>query len=186
MADALSTRLSAAPLTEEKRPSEADFAVWVDPAELHFNAAHFITFDRGCENLHGHNFHVRLRVRGANTADAYVVDFVQLNRLAGDICATLHDRVLLPGESHVMRIARRDGLIEVSAYDKRFAFPEDNCAVLPVTNTTAEMLAWHIGEELTRALDARGLLANLTEIEVAVEEADRQWGVCRRSVSGAA
>ncbi|MCG8122586.1 MAG: 6-carboxytetrahydropterin synthase, partial [Candidatus Thiodiazotropha taylori] len=31
----------------------------MSPGELHFNSAHFITFNNSCENLHGHNFHVR-------------------------------------------------------------------------------------------------------------------------------
>lgn len=162
------------------------FAVWIEPAELHFNAAHFITFGGTCENLHGHNFHVRLRVHGDNTGDAFVVDFVELTALAREVCATLHDRVLLPGASREVRLTRGDGWIEASAYGKRFVLPAQNCAVLPVANTTAEMLAWHIGEELLRALRARERLDNLDEIEVAVEEADRQWGVCRRPLRAGA
>ena len=158
------------------------FAVWIEPAELHFNSAHFITFAGTCENLHGHNFHVRLRVHGDNTADAFVVDFVELTQLASDICATLHDRVLLPGVSREVQLTTGDGWIEANCHGKRFVFPEQNCAVLPVRNTTAEMLAWYIGAELLRALRLRGRLANLEEIEVAVEEADRQWGVCRRTL----
>lgn len=182
MANGLPSFLSADPVAGKEASPEAQFAVWIEPAELHFNAAHFITFDGGCENLHGHNFHVRLHVRGDNTADAFVIDFVQLGQLAREVCAKLHDRVLLPGASRVVQLVRRDGLVHASAYDKRFAFPEENCAVLPMANTTAEMLAWHISEELLQALRPRGLLGNLTELEVAVEEADRQWGICRRSV----
>lgn len=174
------------PVAPEQRSSAERFAVWIEPAELHFNAAHFITFAGSCENLHGHNFHVRLRVHGDNTEDAFVIDFVQLTQLARDVCATLHDRVLLPGASREVRLTTGDGWIEASAYDKRFVFPEQNCAVLPVTNTTAEMLAWYIGAELLRALRARERLDNLAEIEVAVEEADRQWGVCRRTLRAGA
>ena len=164
------------------RASDSRFAVCVEPAELHFNAAHFITMEGSCENLHGHNFHVRVQARGDNTADAFVVDFVQLTRLARDICATLHDRVLLPGNSEQVRLSRQDGLLHVSACGRRFALPEENCAVLPVANTTAEMLAWHIAEELVAGLRQRRVPGNLSEIEVAVEEADRQWGICRRAL----
>ncbi|MFL6622080.1 MAG: 6-pyruvoyl trahydropterin synthase family protein [Sulfurifustis sp.] len=174
------------PLAFEQRSIAEHFGVWIEPAELHFNAAHFITYAGICENLHGHNFHVRLRVHGDNTADAFVVDFVELTQLAREVCATLHDRVLLPGQSREVRLTRGEGWIEVNVYDKRFVLPEQNCAVLPVANTTAEMSAWHMGAELLRALGARERLGNIAEIEVAVEEADRQWGVCRRTLRDSA
>jgi 6-pyruvoyltetrahydropterin/6-carboxytetrahydropterin synthase len=156
------------------------FAVDVHPGDLHFNAAHFITLDGTCENLHGHNFHLRVRAEGANTGDAFVVDFVLLRRLAAEICAGLHDRVLLPGASEEVAVWEESGQMRVSSYGKRFALPADNCAVLPVSNTTAELLAWHVLESLVPALERRGALGTLETLEVAVEEADRQWGVCRR------
>lgn len=156
------------------------FAISIDPGELHFNAAHFITFDNSCENLHGHNFHARIDARGDNDADDLVVDFVLLTRLAAGICAELNDKVLLPANSDVVSLEQRDSLMYVSSYDKQFMLPEDNCYLLPVSNTTAEMLAWYIGERLLAALQQQGAAANVGELEIAVEEADRQWGVCRK------
>ncbi len=99
------------------------FAVSVHPGELHFNAAHFITFDRTCENLHGHNFHVRIEAFGDNNRDAFVIDFVLLTRLAAGICRQLHDRILLPGRSDEVSIEQNGGQIEVNSYDKRFSLP---------------------------------------------------------------
>jgi len=156
------------------------FAVSVDPGELHFNAAHFITFDNSCENLHGHNFHARIDARGDNDADDLVVDFVLLTRLATDICAGLNDKVLLPANSVVVNIVQHDNMVHVSSYDKKFMLPEDNCYLLPVSNTTAEMLAWYISERLLEKLRQHAAATNISELEIAVEEADRQWGVCRR------
>jgi 6-pyruvoyltetrahydropterin/6-carboxytetrahydropterin synthase len=158
------------------------FAVSVHPGELHFNAAHFITFDSSCENLHGHNFHVRIQAFGDNNKDAFVIDFVQLNRLAADICRQLHDKVLLPGLSEEVEIEQTGGQIDVSSYDKRFSLPVVNCLILPVANTTAEMLAWYILEALLPKLDEHSALAHVETLEVAVEEADHQWGICRRIV----
>ncbi len=162
------------------------FAVSVHPGELHFNAAHFITFDRTCENLHGHNFHVRIQAFGDNNRDAFVIDFVLLNRLAAEICRQLNDRILLPGNSDEVRIERNGDQIEVASYDKRFSLPADNCLVLPLANTTAEMLAWHILESLLPSLEARNALAHVETLEVAVEEADHQWGICRRNLGAEA
>lgn len=154
------------------------FSVGVHPGELRFAAAHFITYDGVCENLHGHNFHVHIDVHGENSRDGFVVDFVQLNRIAARICNELHDRVLLPGESREVELSRAEGMIHVRSYDKRYAFPEQSCAVLPLANTTAELLAWHIGRRLRAELPA---LNRARLLEVAVEEADDQWGRCRWS-----
>lgn len=161
------------------------YAVRVHPGELHFNAAHFITFNRSCENLHGHNFHVRLEARGDNTDDAFVIDFVLLNRLAAGICRELHDGVLLPTASDEVRVEERDdGMVEVSSYQRRFILSRDSCILLPIPNTTAEMLARHISDRLLDELRAIGALGNLRQLEVAVEEADNQWGLCTRELAG--
>ncbi|MEJ2058921.1 MAG: 6-carboxytetrahydropterin synthase [Gammaproteobacteria bacterium] len=162
--------------------SEPKFAVSIDPGRLHFNAAHFITFNNTCENLHGHNFHARIEAFGKNNQDGYVLDFVQVTELAAKICASLNDKVLLPGQSNVVSVKREDDRIHVESYGQRFTLPLGNCAVLPVNNTTAEQLAGYICEQLLNDLQADGGLAGVTTLKVAVEEADRQWGICQREV----
>jgi len=159
----------------------SEFAVRVHPGELHFNAAHFITFNGTCENLHGHNFHVELEARGGNTGDAFVIDFVRLTHLAAGICRELHDGVLLPGASAEVEITEQDGLVTASSYGKRFTLSAQSAIILPLPNTTAEMLALHISNRLVEALGAKDALANLHSLEVAVEEADNQWGIHRRT-----
>lgn len=163
-----------------------NYAVRVSPGELHFNAAHFITFDQGCENLHGHNFHLRIEARGNNTGDAFVVDFVMLNQLAAGICRELHDGVLLPESNAEIQVAvRDDGLVEVRSYDKHYILSRESCILLPIPNTTAEMLARHISDRLLTELRERDALGNLLYLEVAVEEADDQWGICARDIGDA-
>lgn len=164
------------------RQSLNSFSVSIHPGELRFSAAHFITFDNTCENLHGHNFHVRVDVNGDNNSDGFVVDFVQLTRYAAEICDTLHDRILLPGSSTEVTLERRDGMIGVNSHGKRFNFPDENCAVLPIANTTAELLAYHIADSLITRLQSDNALGHALEVQVAVEEADQQWGVYRRWV----
>jgi 6-pyruvoyltetrahydropterin/6-carboxytetrahydropterin synthase len=162
------------------------FAVSVHPGELHFNAAHFITFNNTCENLHGHNFHVRIQAWGDNNADAFVIDFVLLSKLATDICQELHDKILLPGKSQEVSVQEADGQIEVISYDKRFSLPAGNCKILPIANPTAEMLASYIMDSLLPMLEAHDALTHVGGLEVAVEEADQQWGICRRELKAGA
>lgn len=160
-------------------PDESTFfSTVVEPWELSFNAAHFITYQDVCENLHGHNFHAKIKVGGRNTENAFVVDFVALKRIAADICFSLDDRVLLPGKSSLVRLEESSDAVVSECLGKRFVLPRENCMILPVSNTTAEMLAWYIGQELLKRLRQENALANIDSIEVAVEEADRQWGVC--------
>lgn len=173
----------AFPIHPEPKLSNANrFRTLVEPWDLHFNSAHFITFGEFCENLHGHNFHARVTVSGSNGADGYVIDFTLLNRLAADVCRTLHDRVILPGTSRVVHIAPEGEMLRIESFGKVFVLPQQNCIILPVTNVTAEMLAWHISEELVKGLAANVALDTIDEIEVAVEEADRQWGIFRREI----
>lgn len=163
--------------------SSTRFAVRVSPGELHFNAAHFITFGQCCENIHGHNFHVRIEAHGENTGDAFVIDFVLLNRLAATICGELHDGVLIPQHNNAVDVTiRDDDLVEVRSYDKHFILSRSSCILLPVPNTTAEMLASHISDRLLDDLRTHAALGNLQRLEVAVEEADAQWGVCVREI----
>lgn len=159
------------------------FATWVEPADLGFNSAHFITYGQVCENLHGHNFHARVVAHGDDGGDGYVLDFVALTRLARGICQTLSDRVILPGKSPVVHLEEEDGLIKVSSFGKRFWLEREGCAILPVGNTTAELIAHHIGTRLVAALKDEGLAGNLRMLEVGVEEADRQWGISRHRLS---
>ena len=162
------------------------YAVRVSPGELHFNAAHFITFDRSCENIHGHNFHLKIEARGDNTDDAFVIDFVMLNRLAAAVCEELHDGVLLPTASEEIQVmVRDDGLVEIRSYDKYFVLSRESCILLPIPNTTAEMLARHVSDRLLAELRERRALGNLQHLEVAIEEADNQWGICARDINDA-
>lgn len=166
--------------------SSTRYAVRVSPGELHFNAAHFITFGQCCENIHGHNFHVKIEAHGDNTGDAFVIDFVLLNRLAAGICSELHDGVLIPEHSDEVELTRHaDDMIEIRSYDKRFILSASSCILLPIPNTTAEMLARHISDRLLESLRAQDALGNLQQLEVAVEEADQQWGVCTRDIGDA-
>jgi 6-pyruvoyltetrahydropterin/6-carboxytetrahydropterin synthase len=62
--------------------------------------------------------------------------------------------------------------------DRRWVFPSGDCRLLPVANTTAELLAAHIGRQLIAALDAAA--ARLDHIRIEVDECDGQIAVWER------
>ena len=109
----------------------------------------------------------------------YVIDFIALRDELKAITDELDHRMLLPTGHPLIRVTA--GECEVEAVftpdGRRWVFPRGDCAILPVTNTTAELLARYIGERLQAAIAARTKVKP-TRLIVAVDENHGQWGVC--------
>jgi 6-pyruvoyltetrahydropterin/6-carboxytetrahydropterin synthase len=91
-----------------------------------FAAAHAIRgHTGGCENMHGHNYRVRVHLR-ARSLDGLgmVLDFADLKAIMQEVLGPFDHRVLN----------------EVPPFDQR--------------NTTAELLAQHVHDEVSRRLAA--------------------------------
>jgi 6-pyruvoyltetrahydropterin/6-carboxytetrahydropterin synthase len=145
-----------------------------------FSAAHFITFGGNiCERLHGHNWGVAVEVEGTLDENQYVVDFIALRDLLKQITDELDHRMLLPTGHPSIRVAAGEREVEVTFEDRRWVFPRGDCAILPVVNTTAELLARYIGERLLEGLATKAGVAP-TRLRVAVDENHGQWGVWER------
>ena len=158
-----------------------EFRVSVTKDYLVFASAHFITFaGHRCESLHGHNYRVGVVLEGALDEESwYVFDFVTLKRIMRRLCDEIDHKVLLPLENPRIRVAEQDGFVTVAYDDKpRYMFPTGDCALLPVPNTTVEMLAQHLAGKLRAELAAVGA-AGLTTIEIEVEENFGQSAVYR-------
>lgn len=134
-----------------------NFHVRIANDDLVFSAGHFITLGDGhCERLHGHTYRVAADVSGPLDADQCVVDFIALHNALKNIVAELDHRMLLPTEHPAIRVLARADEIEVAFADRRWVFPADDCLLLPIANTTTEMLAQYVGERLLAALGALG------------------------------
>lgn len=143
-----------------------------------FCAAHFITYGEGiCEPLHGHNYGVSADMTGPLGPHQYVVDFIAARDALAAITAGLDHRVLLPTQHPAIEVSSTDAEVTAQFAERRWVFPAADCVLLPVANTTAELLAHHIGERLLAALAADGF--SPTTLEVAVDECQGQQGVCR-------
>ena len=149
-----------------------EFRVSVSKDYLVFASAHFITFaGHRCEGLHGHNYRASVTIEGALDEEAwFVYDFVALKKLMKTLCDAIDHKVLLPLHNPKVQVVEDGDTVRVAYEGKpRYVFPRVDCALLPVTNTTvemlAEMLAGQLEDELKR-LGAQGL----TAIEMEVEE----------------
>jgi 6-pyruvoyltetrahydropterin/6-carboxytetrahydropterin synthase len=151
------------------------FHVRIAKAEHVFSAAHFITFDEACERLHGHNYHVAAEVYGTLDDNRLVVDFLLVREKLRGIVAYLDHYVLLPTQHSQIRVEDNGREVTATWNDRRWIFPNGDCRLLPMANTTAEMLAAYIGHELREALKSSGIAFDGLRIEV--DECDGQIAV---------
>jgi 6-pyruvoyltetrahydropterin/6-carboxytetrahydropterin synthase len=161
-----------------------DFSVSVSKDYLVFSSAHFITFaGHRCEALHGHNYRARATVEGALDPDTwFVFDFVVLKRLMKELCDEIDHKVLLPLENPKIQVTEAGDTVDVAVEGKpRYRFPRIDCALLPVPNTTVEMLAELLAARLRVRLEQMGA-RGLTAIEIEVEENFGQWAVYREKL----
>ena len=148
------------------------FSIRVATDDLVFSAGHFITLDNGqCERLHGHSYRVTAELHGPLDACQCVIDFVAVRDALKRILADLDHRMLLPDRHPTIRVAAGPNEIEVSFSDCRWLFPADDCRVLPLANTTNELLAQYIANRLSADLIARfGERLSLDSMRIEVGE----------------
>ena len=161
-----------------------EYRVSVIKDYLVFASAHFITFaGHRCEGLHGHNYRVRVTLEGGLNEEAwFVFDFVELKRIMKRLCDEIDHLVLLPLESDRVKVVEDGEDVRVSVDGKpRYLFPRRDCALLPIPNTTVEMLAKLLTTRLRHELEAGGAKA-LTAIEMEVEENFGQTAVYRETL----
>jgi 6-pyruvoyltetrahydropterin/6-carboxytetrahydropterin synthase len=154
------------------RSGSSTFSVSVSKDDLVFSSAHFITFaGHRCEGLHGHNYRVRVTVHGdLNAEDGLVFDFLELKRLMRQLCEEIDHLVLLPLRSARITVVEAGDAVHVSVDGiQRYTFPRVDCALLPIANTTVELLAQHLATRLEAALAPHGAGA-ISVIEMEVEE----------------
>jgi 6-pyruvoyltetrahydropterin/6-carboxytetrahydropterin synthase len=155
------------------------YRVEVSKESFVFSSAHFITFAGDiCERLHGHNYGVRVVVEGPLDVNRYVVDFIALRDAVLAVTATLDHHVLLPADHKEILLSSENGETTARFRERRWVFPDEDCVVLPVVNTTAEEIARVIAQrvrEQTKSQFGNAIHA----IEVAVDENHGQWGICR-------
>lgn len=157
------------------------FQVTVSKDYLAFSAAHFITF-RGhkCESLHGHNYRVGVTVTGQVDPECqFVLDFAILKQILKPMVEAIDHKVLLPTKSPKLELDETgDSLTVIYLGAPRYRFPLSDCALVPVTNTTAEMLAEYFATQVEEEL-VRLRFAHLSELEIVVEESPGQTATYR-------
>jgi 6-pyruvoyltetrahydropterin/6-carboxytetrahydropterin synthase len=119
-------------------------------------------------------------IEGAlNHESWFVFDFVELKKIMRKLCDEIDHLVLLPLASQRITVLEEGEIVHVKVDGKlRYVFPRRDCALLPVPNTTVEMLAELLATRLRGELDAQGV-QGMTAIEMEVEENFGQSAVYR-------
>ena len=96
-----------------------------------------------------------------------MIDFIALKDMTRVITDELDHRMLLPAHSRLITLHEDGTNIRVTYRDRYWSFPRDECVLVPVANTTAELLAEYIADRLRQAMTAGGLeLPRILRVEV--------------------
>ena len=151
---------------------QSHFRVQVSKDYLVFASANFITFKgHQCESLHGHNYRVGVAVEGAVDSEClFVLDFSVLKQITRRLVDRIDHKVLLPTLNPKLAYREDGDRISVDYFGQpTYVFPKRDCALIPIPNSTAEMLAQYLGSQVRQELGAGGY-THLTSLEVEVEE----------------
>lgn len=156
------------------------YSIRVEKEDFVFSSAHFITFaGHKCESLHGHNYRTQVAVQGALGPHGYVIDFGFIKPIVRSIVDSLDHKVLLASDNPLITINDSDGHIIAHYNDRTYQFPHQDVVLLPIVNTTAELIATHILKRLHHDMRQQNPALHIEWIEVEVDESFGQSGICR-------
>ena len=124
-------------------PAMSRYRMVLAKEDFKFSSAHFTLFDDGsAELLHGHNYRVRVELSGGSLdGEGLLVDIARFKREVRALCARLDSRTLVPGESARLSWSRQGESLDVRCGERAYRFPADDTLVLPLANTSIELLA---------------------------------------------
>lgn len=144
------------------------FKVRVTKDHLVFCSGHFISYEGDrCERLHGHNYRTAVEIEGGLDENQYVFDFIALKHRTKAITDELDHRMMLATRNPHISVEEGPDSVSVRYRDRHWLFPRGDCVLLPIENTTAELLARYIANRLLDELRKHhGFTPELLRVEV--------------------
>jgi 6-pyruvoyltetrahydropterin/6-carboxytetrahydropterin synthase len=144
------------------------FVLRLGKEDFKFSVAHFTVFsDQIAEELHGHNYRVRVEIAGPGIDDlGLLFDLRDLKAEIRRLCAELDSKTLVPQYSPLVRVSTVEGGFEIRYGDRLYRLPEADVKRLPIRNTSIEELAAWFWRMLRPTL----LGSSIDELRVEVEE----------------
>jgi 6-pyruvoyltetrahydropterin/6-carboxytetrahydropterin synthase len=144
------------------------YKVRVTKDHLIFCCGHFISYEGDqCERLHGHNYRAAVEMEGMLDENYYLFDFIALKKFTKAITDELDHHMLLATRNAFIRVEESPQRVQVRYRDREWVFPRGDCILLPIENTTAELLARWIAQRLLEKLkNERNFVPEVLRIEV--------------------
>ncbi|MGH7929203.1 MAG: 6-pyruvoyl trahydropterin synthase family protein [Candidatus Binatia bacterium] len=156
------------------------FTIEVAKDYFNFAAAHFLIFANGQrEALHGHNYQVAVGLEGELDRAGVVLDFIAFKPLVKGVCDALDHRTLIQSESSLLKVKKKDNAVLIHYKKQKILLPKPDVILLPLANTSTELLAEYIAKQIQRKVRQQFPWVNIRCIEVAVEEARSQRAIFR-------
>src|SRR5919197_1276054 len=125
------------------------FSIEVAKDYFNFASAHFLIFTNGKrEPLPGHNYQVSVAMEGELDGAGVVLDFISFKPVVKQICDTLDHRTLVQTKSPAITVAQREREVEITYKKQRLLLPRGDVILLPLINTSTELLAEHIAKQI--------------------------------------
>jgi len=132
------------------------YRVRVTKDYLVFSSGHFITYaGTECERLHGHNYRAAVEVESPLDPNHYVFDFIALKNRLRELTDELDHRMLVATKNPLLAVTESPKSVRIAFREKEWVFPREDCVLLPIENTTVEMLARYLGGRLKDVLKTR-------------------------------
>ena len=143
--------------------------MWSISKRFKFSAAHILPRHPGkCQRLHGHNYVAQVFARGTQLDDqGMVMDFGKIKESMEALIGTWDHRFLIASPYVVSIRDGRDLELQLGP-ELAIQVPDSMCVILPVTDTTAELLAGYIVESLASRFSGAFYRCELQETQDSV------------------
>ncbi len=146
---------------------------------LVFSACHFIVGHGKCGRMHGHNYHVELRLHADELVNHMVCDFVIIKKLLRTMCDRLDHLVLVPNKHPDLKMEDRGAGLWMMIDNKEYLIPKDDIILLDSPSTSSEDLAILLLEQFFIDFDVPN---NITKVELGVFEQEGQGAWVERTI----
>ncbi|PKL76509.1 MAG: 6-pyruvoyl tetrahydropterin synthase [Candidatus Melainabacteria bacterium HGW-Melainabacteria-1] len=120
--------------------------------DMKFSAGHFTIFSATeRENLHGHNFRVKVLIEAELQADGMCFDYGLYKRRIRKLCAAWDEITILPSLSPHLRIEQDQTHVYAHFNGESIPFLKRDVLLLPIFNATVEEFSRLLLAELTDA-----------------------------------
>lgn len=152
--------------------SQNSITLHIHKQNFKFSSAHFLIFDsQRAEKLHGHNYQVQFEMTFPQDSalmkeQGFCIDFYEIKKWLKAKLDAWDEHVLLPETNSEFKFHQKGESLEVRFRDRFYVFPRNEVILLPIVNTSVELLSLLIAEEAMKQYRSLGI----QKISVRVEE----------------